>query len=211
MGADLEPGTLLTAYRRACSRCRSVAADGSGGGRPTPARPAARRLPPLRCSRRSMRHYEVRVDTAFEAVVATAATPADPTAGSRRRSARRTSGCTSSGGPTAWRPGGTASWSVGCTAWPSAGCSPASRCSTAARRLEGRRGRHVERLVADPSAARRPVDDTPPRQPRCGRDPADGVPPAPRPSDRRTRADRDAHLTWTIPGRDRARAGRCTT
>ena len=86
---------------------------------------------PGRCAGRAG-DFEIRVDTAFDEVVDACADPRRPRGWiDARRSARRTSGCTSSAGCTRSRPGATAGWSAGCTAWRSAACSPASRCSTA--------------------------------------------------------------------------------
>ena len=84
-----------------------------------------------RSLRRSVRDFEIRVDTAFDEVVDACADPRRPSrAGSTTTSARRTCGCTSWAGRTRSRRGATAGSSAGCTAWRSAGCSRASRCST---------------------------------------------------------------------------------
>lgn len=79
-GADLEPGTLLAAYRRGLFPMRL---DGTGGPlgwwSPDP-----RGVLPLdglvvsRSLRQARRRYEIRVDTAFDAVVAGCADPSRP-------------------------------------------------------------------------------------------------------------------------------------
>ena len=142
VGADLEPGTLLAAYRSGLFPM-PVEGDGPlGWWSPGPARdPAARRAAGL---------------------AARCASPAD---GSRRRSTPRSSTVVAACGdprrPDGWitdevrrgvlraapaRAGRTPSRpappraisSAGCTAWRSAACSRASRCSAGRRRLEGR-------------------------------------------------------------------------
>ena len=91
--------------------------------------------------------------------------------------------CTSWAGRTRSRPGRTASSVVACTAWRSAASSPASRCSTGSRRLEGRAGR-PGRACCRRACAGRLLDVqwvTPaPGHPRRRRDPAGGVPRAAR-------------------------------
>lgn len=78
LGADLEPGTLLTAY------ATGVFPMGVGrGGRPpmgwwSPDPRGILRLPDLKVSRslrKSLRHFEIRVDTAFDEVLAGCADP----------------------------------------------------------------------------------------------------------------------------------------
>ena len=136
VGADLEPGTVLAAYRaglfpmpvsrRGADRlvvagpARRPAA-GRAAGQPV----AARSLPALRDPGR----HGVRRG------VAGLRRPARPRRLDHARSrARPTAGCTSSAGRTASRPGGgTASWRAGCTASRSAACSRGSRCSTGDR------------------------------------------------------------------------------
>jgi len=69
VGADLEPGTLLGAYRRGLF---PMPLDGDAMGWWSPDPRAILPLDGLRISRslrRSRRRYEVRVDTAFEAVI----------------------------------------------------------------------------------------------------------------------------------------------
>ena len=80
IGADLEPGTLLAAYRRGLFPMRLDGTSGPlGWWSPDP-----RGVLPLdglqvsRSLRRSLRRYEVRVDTAFDAVVAACADPGRP-------------------------------------------------------------------------------------------------------------------------------------
>ena len=78
VGADLEPGTLLGAYRLGLFPMPI-------GSRPGWFSPATRGVVPLdsfapsRSLRRAARRYEVRFDTAFEDVVAGCARPGDPT------------------------------------------------------------------------------------------------------------------------------------
>ena len=80
IGADLAPGTLLAAYRR------GIFPMPDGGVRPPMCwfSPVRRGVVPLdglvvsRSLRRSVRSYEVRVDTAFEEVVAACADPRRP-------------------------------------------------------------------------------------------------------------------------------------
>jgi leucyl/phenylalanyl-tRNA---protein transferase len=80
LGADLEPGTLLAAYRRGLFPM-------PGDRRQDPLlwfSPVARGILPLdglkvsKSLRRSLRDFEVRVDTAFDAVVAACADPSRP-------------------------------------------------------------------------------------------------------------------------------------
>ena len=132
------PGTLLAAYRRGLFPMP---------GR-RPARPAmlwwspVRRgvLPARRAAGLALaaavraKHFEIRVDTAFDEVIAGLRRPGrDRTAGSTAGSSPPTRGCTSSAGRTRSRRGRTASSSAACTASRSAACSPASRCSTGSR------------------------------------------------------------------------------
>jgi leucyl/phenylalanyl-tRNA--protein transferase len=80
VGADLEPGTVLAAYR--CGIFPMALAP-AGGGAPQMAwwSPEERGVLPLRGLRRtrsmrqSARHFEIRVDTAFERVIAGCADP----------------------------------------------------------------------------------------------------------------------------------------
>jgi leucyl/phenylalanyl-tRNA---protein transferase len=80
VGADLEPGTLLEAYRRGLFPMPS----GTSGGPPYWFCPVRRGVLPLdglvvsRSLRRSRREFEIRVDTAFDEVVAACADPARP-------------------------------------------------------------------------------------------------------------------------------------
>ena len=85
LGADLEPGTLLAAYRLGSSRCRSTAR--SAGSRRRSARSSrSSRFAPSRSLRRAARRYEIRVDTAFPEVVAAAPARRVQGAGSTRGS-----------------------------------------------------------------------------------------------------------------------------
>ena len=93
LGADLEPGTLLAAYRHG-----AVPDAGRGARDPmdwfSPVRRGVLPLDGLRVSRslrRVVRDFEVRVDTAFAEVVAACGDPRRDRAGSTRGSARRTS------------------------------------------------------------------------------------------------------------------------
>jgi len=78
IGADLEPGTLLAAYRRGLFPMPS----GAPGGPVCWYSPVRRGVLPLdrlvvsRSLRRSVRDYDIRVDTAFGEVVAACADPA---------------------------------------------------------------------------------------------------------------------------------------
>jgi len=77
VGADLEPGTLLAAYRLGLFPMPI----GARIGWFSPARRAIVPLEPFspsRSLRRAARRYETRVDTAFAAVVAGCARPGDP-------------------------------------------------------------------------------------------------------------------------------------
>jgi len=77
LGADLEPGTLLAAYRLGLFPMPV----GPRLGWFSPARRAVVSLEPFRLSRtlrRAARRYEIRVDTAFPDVVAACARPGDP-------------------------------------------------------------------------------------------------------------------------------------
>lgn len=80
VGADLEPGTLLGAYRRGL-----FPMPGPDAGDPpywfSPLRRGILPLDGLRVSRslrRSLKHFEIRVDTAFDEVVAACADPQRP-------------------------------------------------------------------------------------------------------------------------------------
>ncbi|GAA1905187.1 leucyl/phenylalanyl-tRNA--protein transferase [Nocardioides lentus] len=79
-GADLHPGTLLAAYRHGLFPMPS----GGPGSPPSWWMPARRGVLPLdglvvsRSLRRSVRETEVRVDTAFDAVLAACADPSRP-------------------------------------------------------------------------------------------------------------------------------------
>lgn len=80
VGADLEPGTLLAAYRRGL-----FPMPGPDEGDPpywfSPLRRGILPLDGLRVSRslrRSLKHFEIRVDTAFDEVVAACADPQRP-------------------------------------------------------------------------------------------------------------------------------------
>ena len=75
LGADLEPGTILAAYRAGMF---PMPVDGYGTGWWSPEPRAVIPLDGLRVSRslrRSCRRYEVRVDTAVDAVIAACANP----------------------------------------------------------------------------------------------------------------------------------------
>jgi leucyl/phenylalanyl-tRNA--protein transferase len=78
VGADLEPGTLVAAYRLGLFPMPV-------GSRPGWFSPARRGVVPLesrapsRSLRRAARRYEIQVDTAFDDVVAGCARPGDPT------------------------------------------------------------------------------------------------------------------------------------
>lgn len=90
LGADLEPGTLLAAYRRGLFPMPGDPTDHWPGrrrsGRPpllwfSPLHRGVLPLGGLRVSkslRRSVRDFEIRVDTAFDEVVAACADPARP-------------------------------------------------------------------------------------------------------------------------------------
>jgi len=90
LGADLEPGTLLAAYRRGLFPMPGDPTDGwlgrRGAGRQpllwfSPLHRGVLPLDGLKVSkslRRSVRDFEIRVDTAFEEVVAACADPARP-------------------------------------------------------------------------------------------------------------------------------------
>jgi leucyl/phenylalanyl-tRNA--protein transferase len=78
VGADLEPGTLLAAYR--LGLFPMPLRDGLGWFSPTrravvPVDP----FTPSRSLQRAARRYEIRVDTSFAAVVARCARPGEPT------------------------------------------------------------------------------------------------------------------------------------
>ena len=79
IGADLEPGTLLAAYRRGFFPMPIESGGPFGWWSPDPRgvlEPAAMHV--SRSLRRSMRRFEIRVDTAFDAVVEGCADPARP-------------------------------------------------------------------------------------------------------------------------------------
>ena len=87
MGADLEPGTLLAAYRTGLFPMP----EGRSVGWWSPARRGVLPLDGLRVSRslrRSARLFEVRVDTAFDDVVAACADPRRPHGWINKRIAR---------------------------------------------------------------------------------------------------------------------------
>ena len=133
VGADLEPGTLLAAYRSGLFPMPM-----GGGRRIAWWSPDPRGILPLdglrvsRSLRQSCRRYEIRVDTAFDAGHARPApTRAATAAGSTRPWSPPTASCTSWAGPTASRPGTTGGgWSAASTASRSVASSPASPCST---------------------------------------------------------------------------------
>ena len=78
-GGDLEPGTLLAAYRQGVFPMPLGPADPMGWWSPEPR--AVLPLAQVRCSRslrRSIRRYEVRIDTRFEAVIDGCADPRRP-------------------------------------------------------------------------------------------------------------------------------------
>ena len=156
IGADLEPGTLLAAYRPGCSRCR----DAAGGtvGWWCPVDRGVLPLDGLRVSRslrRSARRFEIRVDTAFEEVIDACADPRRPDGWiDDDVAARPTSACTGWAGRTRSRRGATAGWPAGCTASRSAGCSRGSRCSTASATRPRWRCVGLVDLLADEHAER---------------------------------------------------------
>ena len=84
VGADLAPGTLLTAYRQGLFPMRLQARGPIGLGPIGWWSPDPRGILPLdglhvsRSLRRSVRRFEIRVDTAFEAVVRGCADPRRP-------------------------------------------------------------------------------------------------------------------------------------
>lgn len=88
LGADLEPGTLLAAYRTGLFPMPTRRAPASRPGRPARAlgwwSPDPRGVIPLgglrvtRSLRRSIRRYDVRLDTAFDAVVDSCGDPGRP-------------------------------------------------------------------------------------------------------------------------------------
>jgi leucyl/phenylalanyl-tRNA--protein transferase len=79
IGADLEPGTLLAAYRRGLFPMPLRPAGPMGWWSPDPRGILdPERLRVSRSLRRSCRRYEIRVDTAFEQVVAACADPVRP-------------------------------------------------------------------------------------------------------------------------------------
>ncbi len=134
IGADLEPGTLLAAYRSGLfpmpiKRPPVIAwwSPDPRGVLPLDGLRVTRSLralvPPLR---RADRHRVRRGDRRLRR------SGSGPRLDRRRHPSPRTAGCTAWAGPTASRPGRPrASWPAACTAWPSAGSSPASRCSIA--------------------------------------------------------------------------------
>ena len=106
VGADLEPGTLLSAYRSGMfpmpvdpNRRRSKIAWYS---------PDPRGIAPLdglhvsRSLRKSMRHFEIRMDTAFSEVVRACGSPNRPMA---------------EDGGQAWRSSFGREWLAGCGSW----------------------------------------------------------------------------------------------
>ena len=149
----------------------------------SPVAAASCRLDALRVSRslrRSCRDFEVRVDTAFDEVVAACADPRRPGAGSTAGSSRPTCGSTPSAGPTRSRPGATAGSWAGCTASRSGGCSRRVDVPPRARRLEGRAGRARGAAPRRPRrrpADRRPVGHATWRASGCGGGPPSDVPP----------------------------------
>ena len=136
VGADLEPATLLAAYRGGLFPMRLGAAGPVAWWSPDP-----RGIIPLdglvvhRSTRRACRRHRVTVDAAFEDVMRGCADPARPARVDRRGVRRRLHASPRArlgaqrGGLVARRPTATSS-SAGSTASPSAGCSPGSRCST---------------------------------------------------------------------------------
>ena len=85
-----------------------------------------------RSLRRSLRRFEVRVDTAFDAVVAACGDPRRPGALDHPADRRApTAGCTAWAGRTPSSAGPDGRSPAGSTASPSAACSRGSRCSTA--------------------------------------------------------------------------------
>lgn len=87
LGADLEPGTLLTAYRTGLFPMP----EGRSVGWWSPARRGVLELDELRVSRslrRSSRRFEIRVDTCFDDVVTACADPRRPHGWIDRRIAR---------------------------------------------------------------------------------------------------------------------------
>jgi leucyl/phenylalanyl-tRNA---protein transferase len=79
VGADLEPGTILAAYRRGLFPMPLGQGGQLGWWSPDPrAVIPLRGLRVSRSLRRSLRRYEIRVDTAFDDVVEACADPARP-------------------------------------------------------------------------------------------------------------------------------------
>ena len=106
VGADLEPGTMLAAYRRGLFPMPVGRRGTLGWWSPDPR--AVIPLDGLRVSRslrRSVRRYEIRVDTAFDEVIDACADPPARTGGSAPRSAPPTAAARAGLGPLASRPG----------------------------------------------------------------------------------------------------------
>ena len=163
VGADLEPGTLLAAYRKGLfpmplRRPRTIAwwSPDPRGVLPLDGLRVSRSL------RKSCGRFDIRIDTAFEEVILACQDPKRPHGWIEQRHSRRpTSACTSSDGPTASKRGRRrVSSPAGCTASPSAGCSPASRCSIGRPTRRRWRWSASWRCYATRTpAARRAVDD----------------------------------------------------
>ena len=133
VGADLEPGTLLAAYRAGLF---PMPLDGR---RIAWFSPDPRGIVPLdglrisRSLRRSVRDFDVLFDTRFREVMQRCADPERDGDGSRPSSSTPIQSCTGSGGRTRSRPTAVVSSSVGSMACASTGCSRVSRCSTSCR------------------------------------------------------------------------------
>jgi hypothetical protein len=106
VGADLEPGTLLSAYRRGLFPMPVSGTALIGWWSPDP-----RAVLPLdglvvsRSLRRSLRRYEVRIDSSFDRVVEACADPSRDGGWITPAIGGPTASSTGSDGPTPWRPG----------------------------------------------------------------------------------------------------------
>ena len=111
VGADLEPGTLVTAYALGLFPMPVTLDAEEHLGWFSPVERGVLPLDGMRVSRslrRSARDFEIRIDTAFDEVVAACGRPGPPgRLDHRRTSCRPTAGCTGSAGPTRSRRGAT--------------------------------------------------------------------------------------------------------